>query len=202
MAFTLLATLALGGWGRDAYQLWNNQFHHPWLDLFMGYVTHLGDGLVFLVLLLCCILFLPLRQALGLAITGLSTLLVTHFLKEVVFHGAPRPASVFEHLEGIHYVPGIDIHLINSFPSGHTTAAFAAYGFMALALQRRFWSVMFGLLALAVGYSRIYLMQHFLTDVLAGAWMGTACAVLGAWVAQRTRGTFADTVLLRTPWHR
>jgi membrane-associated phospholipid phosphatase len=200
LALTILATIALGGWGRDAYQLWNNQWNHPALDRAMSGITHLGDGLIFLPIFAFCLLFLPLRQTVGLAVTGTATLTVTHVLKEVVFHGAPRPASVFEHLEGIHYVPGIDIHLINSFPSGHTTAAFAAYGFLAFALRSRPWSILMGLLALGVGYSRIYLMQHFLTDVLAGAWLGTLCALLGTWVAQSIGGSRGQIILLRTPW--
>jgi membrane-associated phospholipid phosphatase len=57
-----------------------------------------------------------------------------------------------------------------------------------------------GLLALGVGYSRIYLMQHFLTDVLAGAWLGTLCALLGTWVAQSIGGSRGQIILLRTPW--
>ena len=184
LVFSALAITALGGWGRNAFQLWANTFHLPILDQIFARLTHLGDGLVFAVLLVGT-LFWRFRWALGAAITGLVTLMFVHVFKEILFHEAPRPGSVFSGMDGLHYVPGIDIHLINTFPSGHTTAAFAAYGFLALAINKPRVSWVMILLAVGVGYSRIYLMQHFLTDVLAGAWMGTLAAVLGYTIARR-----------------
>lgn len=67
-----------------------------------------------------------------------------------------------------------------SFPSGHTTAATAVYGFLAYAIARDlpvlrqrfevvFWTV---LLVLLIGFSRIILSVHFLSDVLSGLLVG------------------------------
>jgi len=76
-----------------------------------------------------------------------------------------------------------------SFPSGHATIAVALYGFIGyllIRLTRRWWqriSLVCTTLALiaAIGLSRLYLAEHYLTDVLAGyllgaLWLGVAVA--------------------------
>lgn len=67
-----------------------------------------------------------------------------------------------------------------SFPSGHTLTAVVSYGFLAYMLVSQttspFWKWCFALLAVAmmllIGYSRLYLGDHYLTDVLAGYALG------------------------------
>ncbi|MCA1586876.1 MAG: phosphatase PAP2 family protein [Acidobacteria bacterium] len=78
----------------------------------------------------------------------------------------------------------------SSFPSGHAASAFAG----ALATSRllpgarALWFV----LAVLIAYSRLYLGVHFPLDVLAGAVIGTLCAlfVLGGRRAVRTETGF------------
>jgi membrane-associated phospholipid phosphatase len=61
-----------------------------------------------------------------------------------------------------------------SFPSGHTTAAFAAAD--VFAEQYPTWTVIAPVYvaATAVGVSRLYANQHWASDVIAGALLGTA----------------------------
>lgn len=69
-----------------------------------------------------------------------------------------------------------------SFPSGHALVSFAVYGSIALVLARRIRSrrrriVLFaatGVWVAAIGFSRLYLGVHFLSDVLAGFAAGAA----------------------------
>ena len=72
-----------------------------------------------------------------------------------------------------------------SFPSGHTSSAFA----MATALSMEFkkWYVMIPayIWATGVGYSRLYLGEHYPTDVLAGAVVGAGSAVLSHWLTRK-----------------
>jgi membrane-associated phospholipid phosphatase len=49
---------------------------------------------------------------------------------------------------------------------------------MAYILNNKIWSVILPILALLVGYSRVYLAQHFLTDALAGMCIGILSALL------------------------
>lgn len=65
-----------------------------------------------------------------------------------------------------------------SFPSGHTSSAFAAAG--ALYARRSRLALPALLLAAAIGFSRLYLYVHFPTDVLAGALLGIVLGVLAA----------------------
>jgi len=96
-----------------------------------------------------------------------------------------------------------------SMPSGHTTAAFAfaaATGLMAARWPRLAGAgvavtVITG--ALLVGFARMYLDQHWATDVLAGALLGTATGIgLVTWHARHPDSAF-DRALLgpvaRTP---
>jgi membrane-associated phospholipid phosphatase len=73
-----------------------------------------------------------------------------------------------------------------SFPSGHALVSLAVYGSVALVLARRlptrWWSILVlaaaAALVLAIGFSRLYLGVHFLSDVLAGYAAGTAWLAL------------------------
>lgn len=60
----------------------------------------------------------------------------------------------------------------SSFPSAHTTLAFAYSTVMAKEYNNFFWKVGWYSLACLVGYARIYNNQHWLSDVLMGAALG------------------------------
>lgn len=70
----------------------------------------------------------------------------------------------------------------SSFPSGHSTTAFAGATVLALAWPRA--AVPLYLLAAAVAYSRVYLGVHYPADAVAGALLGLALGAL-AWAAAR-----------------
>lgn len=72
----------------------------------------------------------------------------------------------------------------SSFPSSHAANAFA----LAFVLARRYRRAAAGFLALAaaVAFSRMYLNRHYVSDVVAGALIGTACAwAVARWLAAR-----------------
>jgi undecaprenyl-diphosphatase len=67
-----------------------------------------------------------------------------------------------------------------SFPSGHTAAAFV----MASIFSVNFSSLSLILFALAslIGFSRLYLQVHYLTDIFAGVMLGLISANLSMWI--------------------
>jgi undecaprenyl-diphosphatase len=74
-----------------------------------------------------------------------------------------------------------------SFPSGHASTAFAAAAALALLVPSARWPAL--LLASGVALSRVYLGVHYALDVVAGAALGVAVALLVVWGARRVLGT-------------
>ena len=64
----------------------------------------------------------------------------------------------------------------HSFPSGHATSSFACATILTAAAPR--YGPLFYLLALAIGFSRIYDGVHYPLDVVGGAVLGIAIALL------------------------
>jgi membrane-associated phospholipid phosphatase len=136
-------------------------------DTFFKYYTYVGDGLMWLPLLLLFILhrrrFIPLL----ISVFIFSTLF-TQLCKYVILPNEPRPIKAIADLSIIHTVPGVELHEVSSFPSGHTTTAFCFYFIVCLVLAES-WTIPLGFAAaILLGYSRVYLAQHFPFDVAAG----------------------------------
>lgn len=109
------------------------------------------------------------HAALSAGLSFLLGLAINQFILLFVHRVRPYDAGV-THLQ---IAPSADW----SFPSDHATAAFAIVAAFALQrLPRR--ALGFLLLALLVGWSRIYVGTHYLTDVLGGALTGVLGAVL------------------------
>ena len=144
-----------------------------WVDRAMVAVTELGDPTVVAAVAAAAILWLLLRRnwrgaahlAAAVAGTSLFTLLMKLTLR------LPRPYAVS---------PGLSFF---AFPSGHSAANAALYGFLAVLVTwevRTRWRVLMGslvtLFVAAIAFSRVYLGAHWLSDVLAGLAFGTAWA--------------------------
>ncbi|MBN9300068.1 MAG: phosphatase PAP2 family protein [Filimonas sp.] len=72
-----------------------------------------------------------------------------------------------------------------SFPSGHTSLAFATATTLSLEYKKWYIVVPAYLWAGSVGYSRMYLGVHYPSDVLGGAIVGTGGAFLSHWLTKK-----------------
>ncbi len=150
----------------------------PFMDRFMVFYTSLGNGgWIFIVLGVLMLLARKTRKAgasslvamlIGLVVTNLT-------LKPLV--SRPRPWVVMED-----FVTLVTSSDLNSFPSGHTCAAFAFAVALCVTLPQK-WAKAAALIAASLmGVSRLYVGVHFPSDVLAGALVGTLCGLIGAWI--------------------
>lgn len=146
------------------------------LDPFMKLYTQLGNtGVLFIVLGILMLFFKQTRKAgLSALCAMLIGLIVVNFtIKPLV--SRPRPWLVIENF--VNLVPE---HDPNSFPSGHTNAAFAFAIAVCLSAPRRWMKLTAACMAAVMGLSRLYVGVHFPSDVLAGAVIGSLCGLLGA----------------------
>lgn len=72
-----------------------------------------------------------------------------------------------------------------SFPSGHSSLAFATAATLSIQYHKWYVTVPAYLWASSVGYSRMYLGKHYPSDVLAGAAIGIGTAYAGHWLNQK-----------------
>jgi membrane-associated phospholipid phosphatase len=91
---------------------------------------------------------------------------------------APRPAAFFPKGSYQFFIDGVTHSGHNSFPSGHATSVFALATIFALNDGNNIRRIAYLIIAVVTGYSRIYLGQHFLIDVIAGATMGVVFGII------------------------
>jgi len=94
----------------------------------------------------------------------------THYILKKLFSRL-RPCHTFDDLRMIVSCGGL-----YGFPSNHAANSFAAATVLSLFYRRC--TVFFTILAVMIGFSRIYLGKHYPTDVLAGAVWGILAAFL------------------------
>jgi undecaprenyl-diphosphatase len=82
----------------------------------------------------------------------------------------------------------------HSFPSGHVGASTAFFGVLFIA-RRRIGLACFPI-PILIGFSRMYVGAHYLSDVICAAVLGFSCALLVAWLL--LRGDQTATIDLRT----
>lgn len=171
-----------------------------WLDALLRNATYLGDSRLMILLIPLLGLYLQRtngwRTALIFVIGTSAACLTCETLKHCV--GRNRPEVTQMRLEGI------KVPTSPSFPSGHTFSASALYPGLALIMVRFSSSMplkialpLFGIvLALLVGYTRIYLGVHFFSDVIAGLLGGFIFALAMAWLIPKPTAPTPDTKIV------
>lgn len=152
----------------------------PWGGL-MSAVTHLGDPVVVIVLTIggaseSAVAWIRRKSPPLLAWIGVGIApLIAKGLKDWV--SRPRP---FEMLPSMGIPPGLPGE---SFPSGHTTGAFAVAAVLSRRFPRLQW--LFWSLAALVGLSRVALGRHWPSDVVAGALIGIGSVAIFSWIERK-----------------
>ncbi len=153
-----------------------NHYHFGILTCFFIYATYLGDGLFCIAIGILLFIFkkrfMSFMVLISYAISGLIAQVLKYFIIE------PRPAVLLKDSNYKYFIDNVTLHNLHAFPSGHTASAFALAAVLSFAAKNKKYSILFLFFAILVGYSRIYLAQHFLDDVLSGAIIGVGSAVI------------------------
>jgi membrane-associated phospholipid phosphatase len=164
----------------------------PWLQNFMVAVSYIGNatlvslGLIILAVVLLWIVDLRLEAIMVAAVSAVSSIL-NWLIKLIV--ARPRPSSNL--VDVIQSAGG------NSFPSGHVMAYVAFWGLLfsfgiILFKGNHWWRsallIISGLFVVLVGPSRIYLGDHWATDVLGAYLIGGLLLGVSLWIYLYLKG--------------
>jgi membrane-associated phospholipid phosphatase len=161
-----------------------NGHNNSWADTLAPYFTDLGNGWTTVAIAAVLLLF-NYGKSFLMAVTYAVSSILAQIIKHIF--DAPRPMLYFKaQLAHIHFVKGVDMLSLHSFPSGHTVTAFSTAVLITYWCKNKLWGLPLLLLAITVGYSRMYLSEHFFEDVTAGSVIGVVTTVfLISWLAGR-----------------
>lgn len=186
------ALVLLAGEKTFLFRLFNGN-HWSSVDKIMPYVTLLGEAAGLVTIFVLALSYRRFRNWWYITAAASCTILaalLTQLLKTL--YATPRPLAYFTEAGVVRILPQWHHYYHRSFPSGHTTGAFAAYFLLACLLPEKYkrFGILFFALALTVGYSRIYLAAHFFGDVYAGSVVGTLFSALMLALLRRYQHVF------------
>lgn len=171
-----------------------NLFEFPSFFPFFKWITLLGDGWIMLIVLALLWTRYLIKKSgkikvelLHFLFAALFMIVVVTLMKNLFFYAAPRPVEFFGIEAGSSLLERFDIrfHHFRSFPSGHTaTIAVVGFYFMRYCKREFFRRLLFTLIMIG-GFSRIFLFQHFLADVIVGISIGLISIFAGKYVTDR-----------------
>jgi membrane-associated phospholipid phosphatase len=151
--------------------MWFNGGHTSFFDDVFVFLTWFGDAWA-VIIVFVILLFINIKDAFLVGFSGLISGFFAQLLKRIVFSNVMRPAFYMDKMPGLEFVEGVKLHHAFSFPSGHATSAFALFFALALILKNQWLKFASFIIASLIAFSRVYLSQHFMADIVAGAFLG------------------------------
>jgi len=180
LVFAGILSLLLPGKSTAFIPLYAN---HPfWLNVFFVNYTFMGDG-VFAICLIAVFIFYLKRKQQGIAL--LVGFLLSEFIVQLLknIDSFTGPTFFFEPGQYLFITDTISVADHSSLVSGHTATAFAIVTVLILVVKNSNWQLPLLATALLLGYSRIYLAQHHLPEIMIGAIVGTVSGITAVYVA-------------------
>ena len=176
-------------WDQAIFRAVHLGLHHPWLDAVMRFLTDPGPlKIPIFVLLGALVLTRGRRGVVGVLILALTIAAGDQLSSKVlkpIFKRA-RPSVVM-----LDSKPLFGIRRTNAFPSGHATNSFAAAPVVAFLFPQA--RVVPYVLAASISFSRVYVGDHWPSDVAAGTILGLSLGFLGRRAISRTLKTLRWT---------
>ena len=193
--FLLVTGIILLSFSKSEIHLAITKHYSAIADFIFKYYTNVGDGF-FALIIAIGFLFYNYRYAL---MIFTATQIAGFFAQVVKRKGFnyPRPLSYFHDKSVLHIVKDVDMNYWMSFPSGHSTTAFCLFFCLSFIAPKPIYQILFFIFALLVGYSRMYLSQHFLMDVFGGCIIGITVAIFSCYLFEKIKNPKFDNSLLK-----
>ena len=149
------------------------------MDGLMQFITFFGNGGWFWIVLGLTLSFIPKTRKIG--ITVCLALLINLIVCNITLKPLIARVRPYDLREGIALI--IDAPHDFSFPSGHTSASFAA-AFAVFLYDKKWYGISAMVFAALIAFSRLYLYVHFPTDILGGIVVGIASAVASFFIVK------------------
>lgn len=145
-----------------------------WLTVFFKIMTLFGEYGIFWIVLSGILLLHEKTESVG---RQMSIALIQDFLLvNVILKNVVRRRRPYDRYQEFSILGRRQKDW--SFPSGHTSVCFACFGVLVLGMNPVIPSFPFGLISFLTGFSRIYLGEHYPSDVVAGMICGMTVAFL------------------------
>lgn len=159
-------------------------FHDiTWLNYAIKYISVLAaHGEISIA---CCAILLIFKRTrrcgLAMAVALVVDFVVVNLiLKNAVGRERPWTHEELGWAEDFYRQYGIELSRDYCFPSGHTAVTFCAVAVLVIFYRAKAIPAVF--VALLIGFSRIYLCEHYVSDVAAGIIIGSLCGVAGYYI--------------------
>ena len=158
-----------------------NKISNKNLDRFFLVVTDVGLG-SFVAIVGVLFSLYKFRWSLLVLISLAWVGIFTNIFKRMLFSGQTRPFHRLMYDDFYRFIHDAPLIYFSSFPSGHTMTVFAFCSMLSYMLKRKMLGILFFVLAVVVGISRVYLLQHFFIDIYFGSILGIVSTLLAIWI--------------------
>lgn len=169
----------------SVFTFFGEQIQSAFMNVVAEFITFFGGSSFVIPMAVAGAIMIPFKKTRRFGMAVLFAVLIGTLLTNLVMKplfDRPRPYIYYADnpvFMAWHEFAGGHIESEKSFPSGHTTAAFELGVAIFLVMKNKKVAWIFPVFSALVGLSRIYLMVHYVTDVIGGVFVGTFAGIMG-----------------------
>lgn len=155
-------------------------------DIAFYYISYLAEGWIWIPYFMILFGWYK-KEAIFILLNFLISTLLTQIPKQFIWDNVSRPMASEIPQDQIHRVQGVQMHLWNSFPSGHTATAFTIFLVTVFYFPKKEILTFGAIYAMSCGYARVYLGQHFPLDVAGGIMVAILTLILSIYISNKIK---------------
>ena len=169
----------------SVFTFFGEQIQSAFMNVVAEFITFFGGSEFVIPMAVAGAIMIPFKKTRKFGMAVLFAVLVGTLLTNLVMKplfARPRPYIYYADnpvFMSWHELAGGHLESEKSFPSGHTTAAFELGVSIFLVMKNKKIAWIFPVFSALVGLSRIYLMVHYVTDVIGGVFVGVFAGIMG-----------------------